>query len=79
MVLSVRSLLAMASIVRSSVQTRSSTEQVAEPSDDRAMRFNRSPEQQSTILTVHSNSFLYLQFQFFLPQRPQLTGLHPPT
>ena len=35
----------MASIVRSSVRTKSGTEQVAEPSSDRAMRFNLSPEQ----------------------------------
>jgi hypothetical protein len=37
----------MASIVRSSVQTESWTEQVAEPSTDRTMRFNRSLERRS--------------------------------
>ena len=45
MALPMRSLKAMASIVRSSVRTKSGTEQVAEPSSDRAMRFNLSPEQ----------------------------------
>ena len=45
MALSLRLLKAMASIVRSSVRKKSRTEQVAEPSSDRAMRLNPSPEQ----------------------------------
>ena len=45
MVLSVRSLQAMASTVRCFVQTKSWTKQVAEPSSDRAMRYYHSPEQ----------------------------------
>ena len=45
MALSVWSPEAMASTVRCSVQTKSRMEQVAEPSSDRVVRYNPSPEQ----------------------------------
>jgi hypothetical protein len=45
MALSVRSLKAMASIVRSSVRMKSGTEQVAEPSSVEAMQLHPSPKQ----------------------------------
>jgi len=45
MAVSMRSLKTMASIVWSSVRMKSRTEQVAEPSSDRAMRLHPSPEQ----------------------------------
>jgi len=76
MALSLRSLKAMASIVRSSVRTKSGTEQVAEPSSDRAMRLNLSPEQADP-----PSSYSFQACSFFSPSGWRRPGrlLHPPT